>query len=70
MVRIHADVIVMRESQKGIILGQGGAALRTLGTGSRKAIEKYLGQKVFLRFTVKVDPDWREDGRKLRGYGY
>jgi GTP-binding protein Era len=69
-VRIHADVIVMRESQKGIILGREGRALRTLGTGSRKALEKFLGRKVFLRFTVKVDPDWREDARKLRKYGY
>ena len=70
IVRILADVIVMRDSQKGIILGQQGRALRTLGTGARKALEKYLGMKVFLRFHVKVDPDWREDHRKLKGYGY
>lgn len=70
IVRIHADVIVMRESQKAIILGREGRALRTLGTGARKAIEKFLGRKVFLRFTVKVDPNWREDRKKLKGYGY
>ena len=70
IVRIHADVIVMRESQKGIILGQQGRALRTLGTGARKAIERYLQRKVFLRFTVKVDPDWRDDRERLDHYGY
>lgn len=69
-VRIEADVIVMRESQKGIIIGPGGSALRTLGTGSRKAMEKWLGRKVFLRFHVKVDPDWRSDDSKLKRYGY
>jgi GTPase len=70
MVRIEADVIVMRESQKGIIIGPGGSALRTLGTGARKSIEKWLGRKVFLRFHVKVDPDWRSDDSKLKRYGY
>lgn len=69
-VRIEADVIVMRESQKGIIIGPGGSALRTLGTGSRKAMERWLGRKVFLRFHVKVDPDWRSDDSKLKRYGY
>lgn len=69
-VRIEADVIVMRESQKGIIIGPGGSALRTLGTGSRKAMERWLGRKVFLRFHVKVDPDWRSDDNKLKRYGY
>lgn len=69
-VRIEADVIVMRESQKGIIIGPGGSALRTLGTGARKAMERWLGRKVFLRFHVKVDPDWRSDDNKLKRYGY
>lgn len=69
-VRIEADVIVMRDSQKGIIIGPGGSALRTLGTGSRKAMEKWLGRNVFLRFHVKVDPDWRSDDSKLKRYGY
>lgn len=69
-VRIEADVIVMRDSQKGIIIGPGGSALRTLGTGSRKAMEKWLGRKVFLRFHVKLDPDWRSDDSKLKRYGY
>jgi GTPase len=70
MVRIEADIIVMRESQKGILIGPQGKALRTLGTASRLVLEKWLGQKVFLRFAIKVDPDWRTDQRKLKRYGY
>jgi len=70
IVRIQADVIVMRESQKGILIGRGGGALRQLGTEARKAIEKFVGNKVFLDLKVKVDADWRQDQSKLRGYGY
>ncbi len=68
--KIQADVIVMRESQKGIIIGQGGKALTKLGTEARHAIEKFLEKKVFLDLRVKVDEDWREDDRKLKKYGY
>jgi len=70
IVKIQADVIVMRESQKGILIGRQGTALRRLGTAARKAIERFLGSKVFLDLRVKVDPDWREDARKLKRYGY
>lgn len=70
IVRIQADVIVMRESQKGILIGRGGGALRQLGTEARKAIERFLGTKVFLDLRVKVDPDWRQNEQKLRRYGY
>jgi len=70
IVRIQADVIVMRESQKGIIIGKGGDALRRLGTYSRIAISKYIDRKVFLDLKVKVDPDWRENADKLNKYGY
>lgn len=70
LVRIQADVIVMRESQKGIVIGQGGKALRKLGTEARLAIERFIGTKVFLDLKVKVDPDWREDEAKLKRYGY
>ena len=70
IVKIQADVIVMRESQKGIPIGRHGTALRRLGTAARKAIERFLGSKVFLDLRVKVDPDWREDARKLKRYGY
>ncbi len=70
IVRIQADVIVMRDSQKGIIIGKGGDALRRLGTYSRIAISKYIDRKVFLDLKVKVDPDWRENEAKLKKYGY
>ncbi|MCB9170960.1 MAG: GTPase Era [Flavobacteriales bacterium] len=70
IVRIRAEVIVMRDSQKGIIIGRGGAALRRLGTEARRDIERFVGNKVFLDLRVKVDPDWRQDQRKLRRYGY
>jgi GTP-binding protein Era len=70
LTKIQADVIVMRESQKGIIIGQGGKALRKLGTEARLAIERFVGNKVFLDLRVKVDEDWREDATKLKRYGY
>ncbi len=70
IVKIQADVIVMRESQKGIIIGKGGGALRQLGTEARKALEKFCDKKVFLDLKVKVDPDWRDDEKKLKRYGY
>lgn len=70
LVKIQADVIVMRESQKGIIIGKGGGALRQLGTEARKAIEQFIGNKVFLDLKVKVDEDWRGNEAKLRRYGY
>jgi GTP-binding protein Era len=70
IVKVQADVIVMRDSQKGIIIGRGGGALRQLGTEARKAIGKFVANKVFLDLKVKVDEDWRGDDRKLRRYGY
>lgn len=70
IVRIQADVIVMRESQKGIVIGEGGNALRRVGTQARIAISKFIDRKVFLDLKVKVDPDWRESKDKLKKYGY
>jgi GTP-binding protein Era len=68
--KIQADVIVMRESQKGIIIGDGGNALRRLGTAARHDIEKFLDRHVFLDLKVKVDENWRENDKKLKDYGY
>jgi len=70
IVRIQADVVVMRESQKGIVIGEGGNALRRLGTQARIAISKFIDRKVFLDLRVKVDENWRENAAKLRKYGY
>jgi GTPase len=70
LVKITADIIVQRETQKGIILGEGGKMIKQLGTISRKEIERFLGQKVFLELFVKVRPKWRESDLFLKEYGY
>jgi GTP-binding protein Era len=70
LVKIQADIIVQRESQKAIILGEGGKMIKQLGTLAREDIEKFLEQKVFLQLFVKVKNKWRDDELKLREYGY
>lgn len=70
LVKIQADIIVQRESQKAIILGEGGKMIKQLGTLAREDIEKFLEQKVFLQLFVKVKNKWRDDEWKLREYGY
>ena len=67
---IDAVIYVMRDSQKGILIGKGGLALKRVGTQSRKDMEAFFEKKVFLQIFVKVNPDWREDNRKLRQFGY
>lgn len=67
---IEAVVIVERDSQKAILIGKGGQALKRLGTASREAIEKFLGHSVYLGLTVKVRNKWRRDERILRQLGY
>lgn len=70
LVKIMADIIVQRDTQKGIILGEKGKMIRELGTKARVEIEKFLGQKVFLELFVKVRPKWRDNELHLREYGY
>jgi GTP-binding protein Era len=70
LIKIRAEIIVHRETQKFIIIGEGGKMIKKLGTESRLGIEKFLGQKVFLELFVKVKPKWRDDELKLREYGY
>jgi GTPase len=70
LVKIAADIIVNRETQKGILLGVGGKMIRQLGTEARKDIEQFLGQKVFLELFVKVRPKWRDNEFMLKEYGY
>jgi GTP-binding protein Era len=70
LIKITAEIIVQRESQKAIILGEGGKMIRRLGTESRQAIEAFLGSKVFLELFVKVRPKWRDNEIHLREYGY
>lgn len=68
--RISATIFVMRETQKAIILGKGGTAIKKLGSEARKDIESFLQTKVFLELTVKVRDNWRDDERVLQQMGY
>ncbi len=67
---IDAVILVMRESQKGIIIGPKGMALKRVGIQARKDMEKFFEKKVYLKMFVKVDPDWRENKRELKKFGY
>ena len=67
---ISAVIYVIRESQKGIIIGKGGSALKKVGTQARIDMEDFFQKKVFLRLFVKTDPDWRENRKELRRFGY
>lgn len=70
LIKIRADIIVQRETQKGIILGEKGSMIRKLGTEARKDIEAFVGNKVFLELFVKVRPHWRDNDTHLKEYGY
>lgn len=70
LTKISADIILQRETQKGIVLGEGGKMIKQLGTLARKDIEEFIGRKVFLELFVKVRPKWRDNEIHLREYGY
>jgi GTP-binding protein Era len=70
LTKIQADIVVQRESQKAIILGEGGKMIKQVGSLARKDIEEFLGQKVFLELFVKVKAKWRDDEMKLKEFGY
>ncbi len=70
LIKIGANIIVHRETQKGIILGEGGKMIKKIGTEARKDMEEFLGQKVFLELFVKVRPDWRQNETFLKEFGY
>jgi len=70
MVKINALIIVERDTQKGIIIGHGGKALKKVGTEARHDIESFLQKKVFLQLFVKVDKDWRNKENQLKTFGY
>ncbi|MBQ0086555.1 MAG: GTPase Era [Bacteroidales bacterium] len=67
---ISAIINVMRDSQKGIIIGKNGASLKKVATAARIDMEKFFEKKVFLQVYVKVEPGWRENRRMLKKYGY
>jgi GTP-binding protein Era len=67
---VEATIYVERASQKGIIIGRGGAMLKKIGEQARPEIEMLLGTQVFLRLWVKVRPDWQRDDEALKRFGY
>ncbi len=67
---ISADIIVNRDSQKGILIGKGGKAIKKLGKSARGVIENFVEKKVYLDLHVKVREKWREDPNKVRHFGY
>ena len=69
-IRISAVIFVERESQKGIIIGHQGVALKKVGMESRKALERFFGKSIFLETYVKVDKDWRSSQKELDNFGY
>lgn len=70
LIRISAVIYVERESQKGIIIGHQGVALKRVSTEARRELERFFGKKIFLQCFVKVDKDWRSSERAMRQYGY
>jgi GTPase len=70
LVKIRAEIIVQRDTQKGIILGEAGSMIKKLGTIARQDIEAFINNKVFLELFVKVRPKWRDNELFLREYGY
>lgn len=70
IIRIQADILVERDSQKGIIIGHQGESLKKVGTMARKEAEAFFGKKIFLELFVKVVKDWRSNERYLKNFGY
>lgn len=70
LIKIRAEIIVQRESQKAIIIGEGGKMIKEIGSQARKEIEHFIDGKIFLELFVKVRPKWRENELFLREYGY
>lgn len=69
-IHINAVIYVERDSQKGIIIGHRGVALKKVSSEARKTLEKFLGKSIFLEIFVKVDKDWRSNTKRLEAYGY
>jgi GTP-binding protein Era len=70
IIRIFAEILVSKENHRGIVIGKGGQALKTIGTEARKEIEKLLGQKVFLDLQVVSKKDWQKNPGVMRELGY
>lgn len=70
IIKIRAEIIVERDSQKGILIGKQGSKLKLVGTNARLELEDFFGIKIFLEVFVKVDKNWRDNANKLKKYGY
>jgi len=70
IIRIRSIIMVERESQKGIIIGHKGSAIKRVGAEARKDLERFFGKKVFIELYVKVNKDWRSNKHQLRRFGY
>lgn len=70
IIRIRAEIIVERDSQKGILIGKAGSKLKLVGTNARLELEEFFKSKIFLEVFVKVDKNWRDNLQKLKKYGY
>ncbi len=70
LLKIQADILVERDSQKGILIGAKGAALKNTGTAARKDLENHFGKQVYIELFVKVKANWRNDQKFLKEFGY
>jgi GTPase len=70
IIRMQADILVERDSQKGIIIGDKGTSIKKVGTMARKELELFFKKQVFLELFVKVDKDWRNNENRLKNFGY
>ncbi|MCF0195726.1 MAG: GTPase Era, partial [Bacteroidaceae bacterium] len=69
-IHINTVIYVERDSQKGIIIGHQGVALKRVSTEARKSLERFFGKSIYLEVFVKVDKDWRQSDRAMKSYGY
>ncbi|MBL7921344.1 MAG: GTPase Era [Bacteroidia bacterium] len=70
IIKTQVDILVERDSQKGIIIGDKGAALKRVGMAARKEMEAFFKKQIFLELFVKVDKDWRNNEKRLKNFGY
>ena len=70
LVKIQADIVVQRETQKAILIGQNGQMVKQVGMLARQDIEQFIERKVFLELFIKVKPKWRDNDLQLKEFGY
>ena len=70
IIKIRSVILVERNTQKGILIGHKGSALKRVGVGARKALQHFFGKKIHLELYVKVAKNWRSDGQQLKRFGY